>query len=126
MAKDEDTQLQLIDVDDPKLADVKRELKAYDNILAENREQGAANRQAEKAKRARVLEKVEAAKLKPGPDGVYRLTLDGKTWEISQEAQLKIKKHAAPKEESEDDEPDPEIVGEGEEQASRRGRASKA
>lgn len=101
MAKAE--QLELIDVDDPKLKVVKKHILEYEALQADNREQGSANRVAEKTKRAKVLEAVTSANLKPDSNGVYHITCNGKVYDISQESQLKIKKHALPKNDSDGD-----------------------
>ena len=105
----EPEQLELIDVDDPKLKGVKKELGEYDDLLTENREEASAGRDAERAKRKKVLEKVLSAGLKPDADGVYHLRFGSRVWDISQEAQLKIKKSKAPKEEA----PETDDDGEG-------------
>lgn len=101
-------QLELIDVDDPKFKTVKKQIIEYEKLKEENREQGAANRTAERNKRAKVFEAVMGANLKPDANGVYHISLGGKVYDISQDSQLKIKKHNAPKEEgiggTEDDE----------------------
>lgn len=108
-------QMELIDVDDPKLKDIKREITGYDKMLTANKEQHAADRKAEKAKRAKVLEAIVAAGVKPDADGTYHLCFGGKQWDISQEAQLKIKKHNVKDGDPDDDDgadddeaPDPE------------------
>lgn len=99
MAK-EDTageQLELIDVDDPNLKEVKREILGYDKLLTANREQHASDREAEKRKREKVLAAIEATGIQPEADGSYHMVLDGKEWVLFQDSQLKIKKHKAPK-----------------------------
>ena len=92
----EGEQLELIDVDDPKLKDVKKELLAYDKLKEANKEQGSAGREAEKSKRQKVLAAIIEAGVKPDAEGVYHLTFAGKQWDIRQDNQLKIKKHKAP------------------------------
>jgi len=91
-------------------------------------EQHAADRTAEKAKRGKVFDAVTGAGIKPDAEGVYHLTVNGKVYDISQDSQLKIKKHNAPKDETaaDDGEPDDETLTEGAEQVSRRRRASNA
>ena len=90
-------QLELIDVKDPKYKAVCKQITEYEALKTENQEQHSANMAAEKAKRKKVFEAVEACGIKPDADGVYHVPVDGKIYDISQDAQLKIKKHSAPK-----------------------------
>ena len=99
MAKSTD-QMELMDVDDPKIKPIKKEIIEYEAMLDENRLQHAADREAEQKKRSKILEKLEAANIKPERDGVYRIPVDDYIWEISQEAQLKINRKKRPKEEA--------------------------
>jgi hypothetical protein len=92
--KSEPEQLALIDVEDPKLKVVKKELKEYDKMMSDNREQHSADRVAERTKRKRVLDAVVKSDVKPDSEGVYHLRFDGRVWDICQDSQLKIKKHA--------------------------------
>ena len=87
-------QLELIDVDDPALKDTKRALMAYDKLLTEKKESAAAYREKEEASRDKVLSAITAAGVSPDASGVYHLSFGGKQWDISQEAQLRIKKHS--------------------------------
>lgn len=96
----QEEQLELIDVDDPKFKAVKKQILEYEKLKDENREQGSANRTAERNKRTKVFEAVMGAELKPDSNGVYRVMLGGKVYEISQDSQLKIKKHNAPKDDN--------------------------
>jgi hypothetical protein len=86
-------QLELIDVDDPALKDTKRALVAYDKLLTEKKESAAAYREKEEASRDKVLTAIQAAGVSPDANGIYHLSFGGKQWDISQEAQLRIKKH---------------------------------
>lgn len=95
-----DEQLELIDVDDPKYKAVKKQIVEYESLKQENSEQTSANNVAEKTKRKKVLEAVLAANITPDSDGVYHLRINGKIYDISQESQLRIKKHKAPKDET--------------------------
>jgi hypothetical protein len=87
-------QIPLIDVDDPALKAVKTQITGYEKLQSENREQHAADRKAERDKRQKVLEAVQASNLKPDVEGAYHLLFGGKEWIIRQDSQLKIKKHA--------------------------------
>jgi hypothetical protein len=93
-------QLELIEVDDPAYKDVKRELIGYEKLVLEAKEQHAADKKAEEAKRKKVLAAIVAANIKPDAEGVYHLTFGGKQWSISQESQLKIKHKKAPAKDS--------------------------
>ena len=86
-------QLTLIDVDDPALKETKRALLAYDKLLTEKTESAAAYREKEEESRAKVLAAIQSAGVSPDANGVYHLSFGGKQWDISQEAQLRIKKH---------------------------------
>lgn len=99
-----DEQMDLIDVDDPKLKPVKKQITEYEKLKEENKVQHSADRVAEKEKRKKVFAAIQAAGINPDADGVYRFRMDGKVWEFSQEAQLRIKKRNAPR----DDNPDPD------------------
>jgi hypothetical protein len=101
-------QLELIDVDDPQFKALKKQIGEYDRLVSDNREQASANRTREKDKRVKVLEAVKAADLTPDANGVYHIKFGGKVWDISQEAQLRIKKHAAKEETPDADEGDDE------------------
>ena len=97
MAKKEEVagQLELIDVDDPKYKEVKRRLLAYDKWDVANKEEGADRRKDGKKKKDEVIEAIVATGDQPDANGTYHFLLAGKQWDISQPAQLKIKKHNA-------------------------------
>ena len=87
-------QMELIDVDDPMLKGVKKSIMGYEKFKAEKKERSAADRQVEEKKRKEVLSEIQAAGLKPDALGTYHISLGGKEWLISQEAELKIHKRA--------------------------------
>jgi hypothetical protein len=88
-------QLELIDVDDPKYKEVKRELLAYDTLKIANQEEGAARRKGLKDKKKKVIAAIVATGEQPDSAGTYHFLLAGKQWDISQPSELKIKKHNA-------------------------------
>ena len=98
MAKDEQVegQMELIDVDDPKFKDVKRELKGYETMVENHREQHSADKKAEEAKKAKVLSALHETGIQPDAEGAYHVILGGKEYVISQPSQLKITKRKAP------------------------------
>lgn len=102
MAK-EPEQLDLIDVDGPKMRAVKKQIVEYEALKDENAETAQANHQAEKAKRTKVLEEVKSADIAPDSEGAYHLVLDGRVYTLRQEAQLKITKKKAPPSENAQD-----------------------
>ena len=83
----------LIENDTPEIKAVKRQIKEYDKLRTTNRETGAANRDAEEKKRAKVFESVKLAGIDPDTEGVYHIEIDETDWAFSQDSQLKIKKH---------------------------------
>ncbi len=95
-------QLTLIETDTPAIKAVKKQIKEYEKLQEENREQHAADRMALKAKRTKVFEAVEAAGFTPDAEGHYHIPFDGKDWTISQDSELKIKKKAIKGESSDD------------------------
>lgn len=99
MAKKKDEQLELIDVKDPKYKAVCKQITEYEELKQENKEQHSADREAERAKRKKVFEAVEAAGIKPDKEGVYHVPMDGKIYDFFQDSQLKVKSHKAPKDE---------------------------
>ena len=98
-----DEQMTLIDVDTPEMKEVKKELTQYEKLKMENAEQHAADREAEKDKRLRVLAAIEASGATPNADGEYHFRVGDKEWVISQDSQLKIKKHKIKGEGGEDE-----------------------
>ena len=99
-------QLSLIETDTPATNAAKKNIKEYEQLQEENREQHAADRIALKAKKMKVFEAVQAAGFKPDAEGAYHIALDGKDWTISQDSELKIKKHAIKDSDSSDDDDD--------------------
>ena len=92
------SQLELIDVKDPKYKAICKQITEYEALKDENTEQHSANVAAERAKRKNVFDAVEACGIKPDADGVYHVPMDGKMYDIFQDAQLKIKARKVPAE----------------------------
>jgi hypothetical protein len=91
--KDVEGQEMLVDNYTPEMKAAVKKCKEYENLVGKQAEERAEYRIAEKKKRQQVLESIQASGIKPDADGSYTLRVDEKEWVLTQESQLKIKKH---------------------------------
>jgi hypothetical protein len=84
-------QLDLIE-DTPEIKTAKTHIKQYDKMLNENRMARKVMREAEKKKRGKVFEAMDASQIKPDSDGARHLSIDGYDWRFHQDSELKIEK----------------------------------